>query len=171
MKHIPTVCRLFVMLLAIIFGSTAKAQNLNCYEGQGILENSWNDDSWCTDNLKSTAYTYTGSYSIQVTYTGAWQAFSLDTTSFPAKYFSALTFVVNGGSTSGRSVAVSLGVNGGTSNSVNIDDYIQGGSILANTWRQVTIPLSAFGPASDCRHDQRVRNPRLKRSRAGNLLR
>ncbi|MHB8637394.1 MAG: alpha-L-arabinofuranosidase [Fimbriimonadaceae bacterium] len=125
---------------------SARAQSFNCYEGQGVLENAWNDWSWCTDDLQSSTYVYTGSYSVEVTYTGAWQAFSLESsTSFPAGYFTALSFVINGGTTAGRSIAVALVVNGAVSNAVNLNNYIRGGAITAGGWRQVSIPLSAFG--------------------------
>ncbi len=145
--EIPSkVRRLLLTLIGTILCGVAHGQIFNCYEGQGVLENAWNDWSWCTDNLQNTAYVYTGASSVQITYAAAWQGFSLETdTSFPAGYFSALTFVINGGTTSGRSISVAMTVNGNTTNSVNLNNYIQGGSVAANAWRQVTIPLSAFG--------------------------
>ena len=144
-----------VWLRAALLGSvamftcaTAQAQVFNCYEGQGVLENAWNDWSWCSDNLTSTAYTYTGAYSVRVTYTGGWQAFSLESSnSFPAGYFSSLSFEINGGTTVGRSISVQLIANGNVTNAVNLNNYIKGGFVPANAWSKVTIPLSAFGQA------------------------
>jgi hypothetical protein len=136
---------LIIAAAAVASCGSASAQTFDCYEGQGVLENAWNDWSWCTDNFQSTSYVYEGSYSIQVTYTGGWQGFSLESSSsFPAGYFSALTMYINGGPSAGRSIQVALTVNGAVTNAVNLNSYIQGGSVAANSWRQVSIPLSAF---------------------------
>jgi hypothetical protein len=126
--------------------SISRAQSFNVYEGLGVLENGWEDWSWCTRNFKSTAYVFEGTYSTEVDYTGAWQGFYLNSgASFPATYFSALSFMINGGTTSGRTINVSLTVNGNTSSSVNLNSFIAGGSVVANKWSKVSIPLSAFG--------------------------
>src|SRR5579872_6739379 len=118
---------LFIASSFAVLAVAARAQIFDCYEGQGVLENAWNDWSWCTDNFQSTSYVYEGSYSIQVTYTGGWQGFSLESsTSFPAGYFSALTFYINGGPTTGRTIMVALIANGNVTNSVNLNNYIQG---------------------------------------------
>ena len=89
---------------------------------------------------------YEGTYSTEVEYTGAWQGLFLNAgASFPAAYFSALTFAINGGNTTGRTINVSLTVNGNTSTSVILNSYVAGGAVLANKWSKVTIPLYAFG--------------------------
>jgi len=139
--------RVAVVAASALLVGSANAQIFNIYEGQGVLENAWNDWSWgCTIDYKNTAYLYAGAYSTKVTYTGAWQGFSLESSvSFPAGYFSALSFVINGGENSNRVISVALSVNGAATNAVNLNNYIQGGSVQANTWSQVTIPLSAFG--------------------------
>jgi hypothetical protein len=134
------------MAFVLMGARQAKAQEFPMYQGQGVLENNWEDWSWCTENYASTAYTYPGHpNSLQITYTGAWQGFSLESpTSFQAGYFTALSFYINGGATSGRTISVAMTVNGGTTNSVNLNNYIQGGKVAAKTWSLVTIPLSAF---------------------------
>ena len=135
--------------LAITFTvRTAQAQTFNCYEGLGVLENNWQDWSWSSNDLKNTSYRHSGPYSIRVTYTGGYQAFSLASgTSFPAGYFSALSFYINGGSARGRSIQVTVIANGANSTAVDLNKYIDGGVVVANAWRKVTIPLSAFGLA------------------------
>jgi hypothetical protein len=126
-------------------GQMARAQSFNLYEGLGVLENGWSDWSWCSDDFKNKTAVYQGSYSVKVEYTGGWQGFFLNSgSSFQAGYFSALTFMVNGGSVSGRTINVSITVNGSASTAVNLNSYIAGGSVAANTWKKVTIPLSAF---------------------------
>ena len=132
--------------LAIATFNVSQGQAFNCYEGTGVLENGWADWSWSSNNYRSTAYTYQGQYSIQVTFTGGYQAFSLESpTSFPAGYFSALTFWIDGGATAGRSIQVALVANGSTTTALNLNKYISGGAVGAKSWRSVTIPLSAFG--------------------------
>lgn len=125
----------------------AQAQIFNCYEGQGVLENAWNDWSWCTDDIQNTTFTYNGNpYSIEVTYDAAWEGFSLESSnSFPAGNFSALSFMITGGLVRGRTISVSLVVNGNVSLPVAVNQYVQGGVIPAVRWAKVTIPLSAFG--------------------------
>lgn len=126
----------------------AGAQVFDCYEGQGVLENAWADWSWCSNNFQSTAYSFGGPYSVQVSFTGPWQGFSLETpVSFPAGYFSALSFTINGGTSSGRAIQVSFTVNGSETSPQNLNGFIQGGQVVANSWKRVTIPLSAFGLA------------------------
>src|ERR1700678_3229918 len=109
--------------------ASAHAQIFNCYEGQGVLENAWNDWSWCTDNLQSTQYVYEGANSIEVQYTAGYQGFSLESgNNFPAGDFSALTLYINGGPTANRSISVSLTVNGNLTNSVNLNSYVTRGA-------------------------------------------
>jgi alpha-N-arabinofuranosidase len=135
-----------VAAIALGLFATGKAQSFNMYEGQGVLENAWQDWSWCSDSLTSTSYAYTGTQSVEVSYTAGYQGFSLESpTSFQAGYFSALSFYINGGPTPNRSISVQMTVNGASTNSVNLNAYIVGGNVPANGWAQVSIPLSAFG--------------------------
>ena len=125
---------------------SGSAQTFNLYEGLGALENAWQDWSWCTDNFNSTSILYDGLPSVQVTYAGAYQGFELvSSSSFPAEYFAALHFSVNGGTTAGRAIQLSLMVNGSWTSSANLNTFIQGGSVRANEWSSVVVPLSAFG--------------------------
>jgi len=138
---------LAVVLSACVLSCSAFGQLFNCYEGQGVLENLWADWSWCTRDLANTTYVMPGSASsIQVTYTGGYQALSFaSNTSFPAKYFTSLNLTINGGAATGRSIQVALIANGNTTNSVDLNKYVQGGVVAANTWSNVSIPLSVFG--------------------------
>jgi alpha-N-arabinofuranosidase len=143
-------CLLRTLKLAASFASialvnVASAQVFQIYHGAGVLENAWQDYSWCSDNLQSTAYTLTGPDSVQVTYTGAWQGFYLNSpTSFSPQYFSSLTFSINGGTTANRTISVALIVNGSPTAGQNLNNFISGGHVAAGKWEPVTIPLSAF---------------------------
>jgi hypothetical protein len=151
MRDLVNVCLSRLRLLGAVTlfcmaACAAHAQIFNCYEGQGVLENAWNDWSWCTDNFQSSQYVYEGKYSIEVTYTAGYQGFSLESSNpFPAGYFSALTLYINGGPIAGRAIEVGLTVNGSSTNSVNASLYASGGGIRANAWTKVSIPLAAFG--------------------------
>ena len=134
---------------AVMVASLGSAQTFNVYEGYGVLENGWSDWSWCTRNFNSTAFTYSGRPTALVQYTGGWQGFFLNlNTPFPAQYFNALSFQINGGATAGRSVLVYLTVNGKQTSGLDLNKFILGGSVPANGWSPVTIPLSAFGVKS-----------------------
>ncbi len=134
---------------AMLIASLASAQTFNVYEGYGTLENGWADWSWCTRNFNSSDYKFNSRPSIQVQYTGGWQGLALNfSNTFPAQYFNAVSFEINGGATSGRSINVILTVNGSYTSTVNLNSYVHGGTVAANAWNLVQIPLSAFGVKS-----------------------
>jgi hypothetical protein len=133
-------------LLACCSATVVHAQTFNVYEGYGVLENGWQDWSWASDSLASTAYIYQNQYSAAVTYTAGYQAFWLMSSGFPASYFTGLSFYINGGATAGRTISVVLTLNGGTSSTpVNLNRFVTGGSVASNAWNLVNIPLTAFG--------------------------
>jgi len=130
----------------LMIASLSSAQTFNVYEGYGVLENGWSDWSWCSRDFNSSVYTFNGRPTTQVQYTGGWQGLFLNLdTPFPAQYFNALSFQINGGSTAGRTVLVYLTVNGKQTTGLDLNKFILGGSVPANGWSPVTIPLSAFG--------------------------
>jgi len=135
-----------LVFMAVSTIGLTHAQTFNVFEGQGTLENNWADWSWCTDNLASSTFPYRGKPSVQVTYTGAWQGFELESPlPFPAEYFTSLMLTINGGSTAGRVILFSFTVNGNQTKQINLNQFIAGGSVAANEWRTVTVPFSAFG--------------------------
>ena len=143
MNKILLFCALFFLAFA---ARPVSAQTFNVYEGLGVLENGWTDTSWCTRNFKNTSFVYEGTYSTEVDYTASGQGFQLAyTPGFKAGFFSGLSFYVNGGANSGRTVNISLTVNGVSTTSVSLNTYISGGAVAAHTWSEVVVPLSAFG--------------------------
>jgi hypothetical protein len=141
--------KILVFCALVVLGICSKpavAQTFNLYEGLGVLENGWTDESTCTRNFKNTNYVYEGTYSTEVNYTAGGQEFLLNfAPGFTAGYFSGLSFYVNGGANGGRTVNISLMVNGSLTNTVSLNSYISGGSVAAHTWSQVVVPFSAFG--------------------------
>jgi alpha-N-arabinofuranosidase len=136
---------LSLTLLLCVFGGTAQAQTFNIYEGLGVLENGWQNYSNCSVNLQSSAYVLENSYSCQVQYTAGGQSFSLGFPSgFTSQYLTAVSFYINEGTVLTRNVNVSITVNGVQSAAVSMNSYLVG-TLKAQTWIQVLIPLTKFG--------------------------
>lgn len=109
---------------------------------------SWSFDT--TVNFAATSPTYGGSArSIAVTYrSGNWGALwlvrpggDIDLTTY-----TAIRFAIHGGMAGGQSIRVQAGSGTGypAAHEVPLNTYLPGGPV-ANAWREVTIPLSAFG--------------------------
>ncbi len=141
----------FVVAALALLACFAPSQTFNLYEGQGVLENNWADWSWNSNNTWASSgvppyYKFSGAGSVEVAFTQGDAGFYLDSgNSFPAGYFTALVLQLNGGQAAGRALGVSFNVNGGNTPNISLNKFIQGGSVAANAWRQVAIPLSAFG--------------------------
>ena len=143
--------RLFLVAAALVgLLASGHSQTFNVYEGQGVIENNWADWSWNSNNTWAstgsvTPY-YKGGSSVEVAFTAGGAGFYLDSgVSFPAGYFTALVLEINGGSSSGRSLDVSMNVNGSNTAGISLNQFIHGGAVGANQWREAAIPMSAFG--------------------------
>jgi endoglucanase len=105
------------------------------------LASAWADWSWeTTRNFANVLPVHSGSASIAVTYSAAWGGLLLnaDTAQSTAGY-NSIRFWVHGGASGGQSI--NFHVNDGAESYPFI--------VQANTWSQVTVPLSALGsPAS-----------------------
>jgi hypothetical protein len=130
-------------LLAFALGSGASAQaatDSTIYDD--ALQNNWGNWGWAsTIDTASTTYVHTGSSSIAVTAL-AWQGFQLGH-NYPAPFnttgYGNLTFWINGGPVGGQVLQVYATVNYTGQPAVPI------GSIAANTWQKITIPLVSLG--------------------------
>lgn len=142
--------------IALLLPFSAKAQsNLPIYTGTtNALASPWQNWSWCTTNFGSTAYVHSGdTYSAQITYTAGWQGFYVENPGINTVLYSNLTFWINGGSAGGQQIAVYGLINNVAGTPVSLNSYITGGSVAANQWRQVTIPLKALGVANTANVD------------------
>ena len=108
----------------------------------------WQDWSWCTRDLNSTTFVHSGSRSAKVTYTAAWQGFYLRHAAQDSSAYSDLVFWIHGGTVNGRNITIAAQLNDVAQNSVNLNSFIQGGSVAAGTWRKATVPLSALNAAN-----------------------
>ena len=107
------------------------------------LENGWASWSWATVNLANTSPVHSSPYSISVTASntpGNWQALYLDVTAMSTTGITNLTFWINGG-TGGQAVQVQ-GILATAQTPVQI------GPLPTNSWRQVTLSMSALGVAN-----------------------
>jgi acyl-CoA thioesterase I len=139
-----------LLLLSGMISGAAAQQNMAIYTDS--LQNSWNNWSWgSTINLtygSNSQYIHGGSSSIAITMTSGWGALALEHAAFDSTSCRNLTFWVNGGPSGGQALAVMVTL-GGT---------VQGGQYnftpAANTWQQITIPLSTPGVAGPLSFDQ-----------------
>ncbi len=132
-------CRLLALALGVQL--TARADQI-VYDD--ALENGWANWSWATVNLANTSPVHSGSDSISVTASNTptnWQALYLSVSAMNTGGFTNLTFWINGG-TGGQAVLVQ-GILGGTAQTPGV----QIGLLPTNSWRQITLSLSALGVA------------------------
>jgi hypothetical protein len=109
------------------------------------LENGWQNWSWATVNLANTSPVHSGSDSISVTANNTpsdWQALYLSVSAMNTSGFTNLTFWIDGGASGGQQV-LAQGILGSAA-----QPAVQIGPLPANSWQQVTLPLSALGVAN-----------------------
>jgi exo-beta-1,3-glucanase (GH17 family) len=115
------------------------------------LVNGWQNWSWDTSvDFSSTDFAHTGSRSVKLGYAAAWAGFRLNHNPFCSKAYASLIFWINGGIQEGRNIRVQGLINNAQQPIVPLDQYIEGGSVAAGTWRKVTIPLADLGIANTC---------------------
>jgi alpha-N-arabinofuranosidase len=102
------------------------------------LVNGWQNWSWATVNLSNTAPVQSGTDSISVN-AGPYQALYLHQAPFDSTSYASLVFWINGGPTGGQLLQVQATLNGTAQTVVTLP------SLAANTWQQVSLPLSSLG--------------------------
>ena len=105
------------------------------------LVNGWQNWSWATVNFANTAPVQSGSDSISVS-AGPYQALYLHQTPFDSSTYGNLVFWINGGATGGQLLQVQATLNGAAQTVVTLP------ALAANTWQQISIPLSSLGVQS-----------------------
>jgi alpha-N-arabinofuranosidase len=102
------------------------------------LVNGWQNWSWATVNLSNTSPVQSGTASISVS-AGPYQALYLHQTPFDSTLYTSLIFWINGGPSGGQLLQVQGTLNGTAQTVVTLPP------LAANTWQQVTIPMSSLG--------------------------
>ena len=150
MKHPFSFFSRLVLLLGMLLNAPAAFAQSNLAIYSDALGSGWQSWSWnSTLNFSTTAPVHGGADSLSVSYTAGYAGLYL---SFPAAIntagYGSLTFWINGGTSGGQNLQVKAAVAQTLNNGVALNSYIAGGSIAANAWRQVTIPLTALGVAN-----------------------
>ncbi|HEY5586152.1 MAG TPA: hypothetical protein VIK78_16880 [Ruminiclostridium sp.] len=115
------------------------------------LNSDWENWSWNgTINFSTTSPVYSGSYSVSNNFTSAWAGFALHkkSGSIQTSAYNKITFYMHGGTVANQALSLYLHNGEQACAEVNINSYIEGGSLAAGTWRKVTVPLSALGAAN-----------------------
>jgi hypothetical protein len=137
----PLPC-IAIATFSLLLGAAARAQtDLIIYDD--ALQNGWGDWGWTNSNYANVAPVHSGSNSIAIT-PGPWEGAQMGH-NYPAPFDSTgygnLTFWINGGATGGQVLQVYATLNYTGQPAVSI------GSIAANTWQKITIPLASLGVA------------------------
>jgi hypothetical protein len=150
-RPILPVYRLWLGLLlaAGLISQVAAQSNMAIYTDS--LQNSWNNWSWgSTINFNyhsSSQYIHSGSASMSITMTNGYAGLYLEHADFDSTPYGNLTFWVNGGPSGNQSLAVKATLGGtATANQYNFTPS-------ANTWQQITVPLSTLGVANSANFD------------------
>lgn len=102
--------------------------------------NGFDDWSWAARNISNPSPVHSGTYSIAVT-GNYWQGISFHHAEFDSTPYGSFSFWVNGGS-GGQSLRVYAELSG-----IGQANYDLPGTLPANTWQQIVIPLSTLGVA------------------------
>jgi len=137
--------RAFAGLAAILLAAGGVAHaDVTLYDD--ALQNGWENWSWGGGtNLANTTPVHAGSRSISFA-GNDYNAVSFGTSSpLVTGSLQSLRFWVHGGTTGGQAITVFLqNTQTADSASAPLDGFVSGGSIAANQWRQVTVPMSSF---------------------------
>lgn len=111
-------------------------------DGMGVYDdaliNGWQNWSWASVDVASTASVHTGSTSIAVT-AAAFTALYLQHNAFPTQPYETLRFWINGGPRGGQTLNVAALLNDVAQPAVAI------GPLAPNTWQEIAIPLADLG--------------------------
>jgi len=132
---------IFVPLVCVLaLPAVARAQTDQAVYTDALV-NGWQDWSWATVNLSNSQPVQSGTASISVS-AGPYQALYLHHDAFDSSLYTDLVFWIDGGSSGGQLLQVQATLNGTAQAVVTIP------ALAANSWQQITIPLSSLGVQS-----------------------
>jgi alpha-L-arabinofuranosidase len=140
-----TVTRLWLAIVAALLcclalPALARAQTDDTVYTDALI-NGWQNYSWATVNFSNTQPVQAGSDSISVS-AGPYQALYLHQSAFDSRIYANLVFWINGGSSGGQLLQVQATLNGAAQTVVTLP------ALAANSWQQISIPLSSLGVAN-----------------------
>jgi alpha-L-arabinofuranosidase len=131
---------LAALLCCLALPAIARAQTADLVYTDALI-NGWENYSWATVNFSNTSPVQSGTDSISVT-AGPYQALYLHQTAFNSSIYANLVFWINGGSSGGQLLQVQATLNGSAQTVVTLP------ALAANTWQEISIPLSSLGVAN-----------------------
>jgi hypothetical protein len=132
-------------LLAIFLFTLAACADQIVYDD--ALENSWQNWGWATLNYANTSPIHSGSDSISVTISGAWQGIQIWHPDQDSTPYASLSFWLNGGSSGGQKLQVYGLLDLGGTNNFPASAHYPLSTPAAGGWQQFIVPLSALGVA------------------------
>jgi hypothetical protein len=136
------LCRL--LALAFMFQLMARADQ-TIYDD--ALQNSWQDWGWATHNYANTSPVHSGSDSVSVTISSAWQGLQIYHADMDDTSYTNISFWLNGGVNGGQKLQVYGLLHVGTTNNFAQSARYSIGPLTTNSWQQFNVPLSALGVA------------------------
>jgi hypothetical protein len=134
------------LLILVIIGSGLLWARLEASQTvyDDSLENGWQNWGWALLNYANTSPVHSGSDSISVTMTNAWEGLQLYHPDMDDSPYGSISFWINGGSSGGQVLQVYglLDVNGTANQGQSLYYPL---TLATNTWQQFIIPLSALG--------------------------
>jgi alpha-L-arabinofuranosidase len=136
-RSVRSIIAIVPFLFCLALPAIARAQTDQAVYTDALV-NGWQNWSWATVNLSNTSPVQSGADSISVS-AGPYQALYLHQTPFDSTLYTSLIFWINGGASGGQLLQVQGTLNGAAQTVVTLP------ALAANTWQQVTIPLSSLG--------------------------
>ena len=152
MKNILRLALPAAFALSWLPAPVALAQNVAIYN-DNALESPWQDWSWATHELNSTGQVFSGSSSIRFEPDNWEGVFFHSTTTRTPDTHDRLRFRIHGGAAGGQLITAALQLGGTNLGSASLAAYLPGGTLPANSWTTVTIPLSAIGAPGSTVYD------------------
>jgi hypothetical protein len=141
------LCRCLIFLFAFFCGCrfTTLLADQTVYDD--ALENGWQDWGWATRNYANTSPAHSGSDSISVTISSAWQGLQIYHADMDDTAYTNISFWLNGGGNGGQILQVYGLLHLGTTNNFAQSARYSIGPLVANSWQQFNVPLSTLGVA------------------------
>jgi hypothetical protein len=130
--------------LMVAFSFAARADQI-IYDD--TLENGWQDWGWAIHSYANTSPVHSGSESVSVTISNAWEGLQIFHTDMDDTAYTNISFWLDGGSSGGQRLQVyGLLDVGGTVNAGQSARFLIG-PLAAGNWQQFNVPLAALGVA------------------------
>jgi alpha-N-arabinofuranosidase len=136
-RSVGSILAIATLLGCLALTSAARAQTDQAVYTDALV-NGWQNWSWATVNLANASPVQSGTDSIAVS-AGPYQALYLHQTPFDSTLYTSLIFWINGGASGGQLLQVQATLNVAAQTVVTLP------ALAANTWQQITIPLSSLG--------------------------